>query len=408
VAWTTPRTWVSGELVTAALFNTHLRDNLSALDGGRLAITSQAAGDVVYASSSTALARLAKDAGKFLKSGASAVSWDTISFSTVSPLTTRGDVLYSSSGTVTGTRLAIGSANTFLKSDGTDVSWSAVGGSHTGVISGRLTLTSGLAVTTADVTGAGTLYFTPYNGATIDLYTGSAWTQVTFAEMSIALSGGSASKPHDVFLDYNGGSPALAILTWTNDTTRATALTTQNSILVKTGDTQQRYLGTIYSDGSKQCADSYAKRHVWNYYNRVTRPMRVLEPTDTWVYTTATWRQARATTTNQVDLVCGVAQDGIEVSVFAHCNNSSGNVQQSVSVGENSTTAPATGALIGRLDETNTSSIEPVQTTLRALPAAGRNYYVWLEYSQAVGTSTWYGDAGGVNIRSGIVAMWWG
>lgn len=31
MAWTNPRTWVSGEVLTAALLNTHLRDNLLAL-----------------------------------------------------------------------------------------------------------------------------------------------------------------------------------------------------------------------------------------------------------------------------------------------------------------------------------------------------------------------------------------
>lgn len=31
MAWTDPRTWVTGELVTAALLNTHLRDNLKAI-----------------------------------------------------------------------------------------------------------------------------------------------------------------------------------------------------------------------------------------------------------------------------------------------------------------------------------------------------------------------------------------
>lgn len=31
MAWTTPRTWTTGELVTAALMNTHVRDNLSDL-----------------------------------------------------------------------------------------------------------------------------------------------------------------------------------------------------------------------------------------------------------------------------------------------------------------------------------------------------------------------------------------
>lgn len=31
MAWTTPRTWVAGETVTASLLNTHLRDNLTEL-----------------------------------------------------------------------------------------------------------------------------------------------------------------------------------------------------------------------------------------------------------------------------------------------------------------------------------------------------------------------------------------
>lgn len=33
MAWTTPRTWVAGEVLTAALLNTHLRDNLNAING---------------------------------------------------------------------------------------------------------------------------------------------------------------------------------------------------------------------------------------------------------------------------------------------------------------------------------------------------------------------------------------
>lgn len=31
MAWTSPRTWVAGETVTAAIMNTHVRDNLTAL-----------------------------------------------------------------------------------------------------------------------------------------------------------------------------------------------------------------------------------------------------------------------------------------------------------------------------------------------------------------------------------------
>jgi hypothetical protein len=349
MAWTAPRTWVSGELVTAALFNTHIRDNLSALDGGRSAITSQAAGDVIYATSSTQLGRIAPS--------------------------TSGNVLTSNGSIWT--------------------SAEATGNAYVGSVSGRLTLTSGTPVTTADVTGAATLYFTPHNGATIDLYTGSAWTQVTFAEMSIALSGGSASKPHDVFLDYNGGSPALAILAWTNDTSRATALASQNSVLVKTGDTQQRYLGTIYSDGSKQCADSFATRHCWNYYNRVSRPMRVVEPTVSWTYTTDTYRQARATATNQLDLVVGVLEDMIEIQIIAYGRSSIAGKDLFVSIGEDSTSSSITG-VVGqyRAQASVNQTFQFIASFVGFSTAVGQHHYVWLERSEAAGTSTWYGVAG--------------
>lgn len=36
MAWTTPRTWVAGEVLTAALLDTHLRDNLAAAHGAAL------------------------------------------------------------------------------------------------------------------------------------------------------------------------------------------------------------------------------------------------------------------------------------------------------------------------------------------------------------------------------------
>ena len=45
MAWTSPRTWAAGETVTAALLNTHLRDNLNAIRE-REAWFSAAAGNI--------------------------------------------------------------------------------------------------------------------------------------------------------------------------------------------------------------------------------------------------------------------------------------------------------------------------------------------------------------------------
>lgn len=59
MAWTVPRTWVAAETVTAALGNVHWRDNFTALRAGGIVVASQAAGDFLFASSSTQIGRLA-------------------------------------------------------------------------------------------------------------------------------------------------------------------------------------------------------------------------------------------------------------------------------------------------------------------------------------------------------------
>jgi hypothetical protein len=54
-SWTAPRSWTTGELVTAAMLNTHLRDNL--LETAPAKVTT--AGDLLYGTGANALARLA-------------------------------------------------------------------------------------------------------------------------------------------------------------------------------------------------------------------------------------------------------------------------------------------------------------------------------------------------------------
>jgi alkyl sulfatase BDS1-like metallo-beta-lactamase superfamily hydrolase len=58
MAYTTPRTWVATETVTAALLNTHVRDNFTAVNAGALSVASQATGDWLQASSATQFARV--------------------------------------------------------------------------------------------------------------------------------------------------------------------------------------------------------------------------------------------------------------------------------------------------------------------------------------------------------------
>ena len=58
MAWTTPRTWVTGEVVTAALLNAQIKANMD-LSAPAIMTT---AGDIIYASGANTPARLVKDA----------------------------------------------------------------------------------------------------------------------------------------------------------------------------------------------------------------------------------------------------------------------------------------------------------------------------------------------------------
>ena len=72
MAWTAPRTWVTGETVTAALLNTHVRDNL--LQTATAKVTT--AGDITHATAANTLTRLGVGAlDQFLVGGASAPKW---------------------------------------------------------------------------------------------------------------------------------------------------------------------------------------------------------------------------------------------------------------------------------------------------------------------------------------------
>src|SRR5437016_1613615 len=109
---------------------------------------------------------------------------------------------------------------------------------------GRLTLTTAVPVTTADVTGAGTLYYTPYLHDRIRIYDGTRWQYYVFAELSLSLTLTNA-KLYDVFVYDNSGTLTLELsAAWTNNTTRSDALGTQDSVQVKNSAKTRLWLGT--------------------------------------------------------------------------------------------------------------------------------------------------------------------
>jgi hypothetical protein len=264
---------------------------------------------------------------------------------------------------------------------------------------GRLTLTSGTPVTTADVTGATSVYYTPWLGDVITLWDGNLWIPTSFAEITFPLGTLTSGANYDVFAYLSAGALALEALVWTNNTTRATAVTLQDGRYCKSGDKTRLYLGTLRTTTTTTTEDSALQRFVFNAYNRVLRSLWVTDTTSSWTYNVVTWRQARGQTANRVQVVNGLAGLAINIVVSqVSLNASLGSAQ--VAVGVDSTTVQdphsqgsqsvAGGAFYGMCSAVYNDYV-PV----------GYHAYNWLERVSGSATVTFYGALVDTNSGNG-------
>jgi hypothetical protein len=286
------------------------------------------------------------------------------------------------------------------------------------VCNGRLSLESGVPVSTADQTAKTSVYFMPYHGNKISLYNTDTtlWTVHEFSQLTFALSGLTADRNYDLYVysvngvvtvDNNGPT------TWgsSNDTSRqaASALELQDGVLVKKDAHNYRYLGTIRTTSTTgQCEDSLTKRLVWNAYHRVDRAMYYL-PTgvSSWTYTLAAWQQRSSTPPSQVECVSGQDGDSItaDLWVYAQNNSAATTTYMSVGIGESADT-PVTGCILVPATADVTDSKKPSSAHLRKQKSEGYHVYKWLEWSTAANETTWFGTNGTSQIRlSGLSAM---
>lgn len=356
------------------------------------------------------LATVANNTVKGNVSGSSANPSDL----TATQLTTLVNLFTSS---LSGAAPASGGGTTnFLRADG---SWAvpalAANIPIQSICNGRLTLTTATPVTTSDVTAATTLYFSPFAGNQIGLYDGSSvWNLRAFSELSVSLSGLTANTNYDVFIYDNAGTATIDTLTaWTNDTTRATALVLQNGVLVKSGATTRRYIGTIRITGTTgQTEDSAARRYVWNYYNRVQKLLRATDSTATWTYNSTTYRPFNNSTTDgtgQFSYVQGFSEEPVTASATALFGGGSGTLQQGfVGIGVDSTStssatilAPNVIAVTNGTAQTRTSRAEYF-----GFPGIGKHTFSALERTVDTNSLTFCGNNGaGTSYQSGMVGF---
>lgn len=277
-------------------------DSVANLSGGT-------GGSIPYQSGASTTAMLANGtSGQILKAngGTSAPSWvaqSTLAAGSATNIASGGaGQLPYNTGSGATSFLAAGTAGTILRSNNTSApSWEVQGLFH----GGRLTLTTATPITTTDVTSATTIYYTPYTGDKISLYSGTSWATYQFSELSLALGTLTSGKNYDVFVYNNAGTLTLETAVWTNDTTRATSLTLTNGIYLKTGALTRRYLGTFRTTSTTTTEDSITKRFVWNFNNRVEKPL-YKNGTTSHTYTTASWRNWNNDATLRIEFILGI------------------------------------------------------------------------------------------------------
>lgn len=288
------------------------------------------------------------------------------------------------------------------------------------VVEGRLTLQSGTPVSTTDQSGT-VLYFTPYHGSLISLYDGTQWVLYRFTEKSLALSMSSGSN-YDVFAVLSGGAVTIELGgAWTSDTARAatSSISLQDGVYVKdvsgAPDTSRKYLGTIRAASANTAADTFTQRYVWNYQNKVMRPLRVADtagggsPTNTWTYSTGTktWRQANAQTSNKVEFVFGITGQILHLFSLGVITNATGSLNYYASgIGIDSTTANSS-LIYG--SGSSTTVIGQAWSEYLDWPGIGYHAANWIENSHTASNITVWGDNNdATKYRSGLLGYIFG
>lgn len=275
----------------------------------------------------------------------------------------------------------------------------------------RLTGVSATPVMTADSTSLSTIYLASYRGNTIALNDGTNWQLIQpGSEPSLAVSGRTTDLPFDVFAFISSGTVALEFLNWSSATARTTGLVRTNGVWTKSGDITRRYLGSCRARSATtfhwvtKGDDLPCKLDLWNVDNRIPIGIQLRALTNTWNYTTATWRQAQASANYQLDLMVGLQEDYVDLDLRVSSRNSTISIPRHVGIGFDSTTA-FTG--ITAATANTVASIESDQVaSCYHQPTIGRHFYAWLEISTATGTCTFVGDDGALRLQSGMTGTW--
>jgi hypothetical protein len=313
-----------------------------------------------------------------------------------------------------------------LQSELVQVSDTVLSEDDMGVSDGRITLTSATPWLTSSVTAATSVFFTPAEGQKVKIYDGSNVVGRVFAEMSQATTDATkspaacvANSNYDLFVwDDSGTLRCTRGPAWSTDTTRGTGAGTtelhftvgmlMNANAITNGPAADRgtYVGTVRTNASSQIDMIFGGAGgaggestilgIWNMYNRRKVTLTNFDNTDSYAYTTAAFRLKNNNNANKISFVVGWQGDGLFANNSVWVSSSAVNNLDLIGIGLNSTTAIATGSNTGVGRSATAGLTTQGIASYSTMIPLGFNYVAPLEYSTASGTTTWYGDNGGV------------
>lgn len=322
------------------------------------------------------------------------------------------------------------------------------GGSSGGVQTpgGRLTLTSGNPEMPSSVTAATTLYYAPYAGDRVPIFTNGVGTMYPFTAsatdaigLSIVLgSNWAANSNFDVFVALNGttvtlgtgpdwsagavpgsntvgasvrgtgaGSTDLQIFGGFLTNKNAITLRKSNSTTFNVAANEAFYLGTFRTGSAGQISFTYGAEgtagtfNLWNCYNQILANSTSSDGTASWTYSSATIRQSNNSSTNQFNFVTGLATGNI----VAGCTQ---NIRPASSVAATGRTGIALNSttVLDKFGQVGTpaASVMDASATvqLNYKPQLGANFISQNEKGDGSTTATFFGQG----LQELSVSLW--
>jgi hypothetical protein len=244
---------------------------------------------------------------------------------------------------------------------------------------GRLTLESGVPVSTEDRTAKTSVYYTPYVHNIINLWDGTNWVPTTFTEKTLALGTITSARPYDVFGYLSAGALVLELLAWTSDTARATAVTLQDGRYCKSGDKTRLLLGSFYTTSTTTTEDSQLKRYLSNVYNTVARRLAETD-SGSHAYAMGTWHEWNSGTgVDRLQFVSALAANTVELYLAVNLQRTGAGTVGYTNIGYDAT--DGTNNLLSNMEAYagGTGSFALSGTAVLSAPI-GKHYATVVEY----------------------------